>query len=148
MLKTTTPTKSCEPRMGVMHPVSHTAASAHHLRVVVQHTIAITVHQRQLSTIKYLLGMSHSDVSHDRRHGLNQSATKISGPDFTIMPAYSVVRQHAGLKLVPGPHSTVHVSTVQYARVHERVRLERKWYMTVRPARKRMLRSVLHRKSA
>ena len=33
----------------------------------------------------------HSDTPRDRCHGLNQSATRISGPDFTIMPAYCVV---------------------------------------------------------
>ena len=79
----------------------------------------------------------YSDISRDHCHGLNQSATRKTGPDFTIMPAYSVVQQHAGLKLVSGPHCTVCVSTAQYARVHKRVRLERKLYRTVRPARKR-----------
>ena len=33
-----------------------------------------------------------SDISRDPRHGLNQPAMRISGPDFTIMPAYSVVQ--------------------------------------------------------
>ena len=49
-----------------------------------------------------------SGVSRDRCHGLNQSAKRISGPDFTITPAYSVLQQYAGLKLAHGPHSTVH----------------------------------------
>ena len=55
----------------------------------------------------------YADISRDRCHSLNQSATRISGPDFTIMPAYSVVQQYAGLKLVSGPHRTVRVSTTQ-----------------------------------
>ena len=85
---------------------------------------------------------AYSDISHDRCHGLKQSMTRISAPDFTILPAYSVVQKYAGLKLVSGPHSTVRVSTAQYARVHEsqRVRLERK-YASVR------FRSVLLQKS-
>ena len=37
--------------------------------------------------------INYSDISHDRCHGLNEPATRISGPDFTLMPAYSVVQQ-------------------------------------------------------
>ena len=32
-----------------------------------------------------------SDIPRDRCHGLSQSVTRISRPDFTIMPAYCVV---------------------------------------------------------
>ena len=32
-----------------------------------------------------------SDIPRDHCHGLTQSATRISGPDFTIIPAYCVV---------------------------------------------------------
>ena len=32
-----------------------------------------------------------SDIPYDHRHGLNQSVSRISRPDFTIRPPYSVV---------------------------------------------------------
>ena len=80
----------------------------------------------------------YSDISRDHCHGLNQSATRKTGPYFTIMSAYSVVQRYMrAVKLVSGRHSTECVSTALYARVHKRVRLERKSYRTVRPTRKR-----------
>ena len=68
--------------------------------------------------------IADSDLSRDCCHGLNKSAVRISEPDYTIMPTYSVVQQYVGLKLSSGPHSTTRVSTAQYSRVHERVCLE------------------------
>ena len=38
--------------------------------------------------------IKHSDISRNHRHGLNQSATRKTGPHFTIMPAYSVVQHY------------------------------------------------------
>ena len=51
------------------------------------------------------------DMSRDCRHSLRQSATRIGGLDFAIMPAYSVVQYCAGLELVSGPYNTVRDST-------------------------------------
>ena len=88
--------------------------------------------------------IADSDLSRDCCHGLNQSAVRISGPDYTIMPTYSVVQQYVGLKLASGPHSTIRVSTAQYSRVHERVCLEQKSHRTTTGT----LASVLLQKSA
>ena len=66
-----------------------------------------------------------SGISRHCCHCLNLSAKRISGPDATTRPSYSVVQQYAGLKLASGPHCTVFVSAAQYTRVHERVHLER-----------------------
>ena len=54
---------------------------------------------------------------------MSQSATRISGSHFTIMPDYSGVWQYAGLKLVSGPHNTVCVSTQEYAQIESRTGL-------------------------
>ena len=75
--------------------------------------------------------IADSDLSRDCRHGLSQSAVRKSGPDYTIMPTYSVIQQYVGLKLASGPHSTTRVSTAQYSRVHERVCSEQKSYRTM-----------------
>ena len=65
----------------------------------------------RVRTVGYLIGFS--DIPCDRCHGLNQSATRICGHDFTIMPAYCVVCRmraitppYAGNKRCLGPRTT------------------------------------------
>ena len=55
----------------------------------------------------------HSDIPRDRCLGLNQSATRICGHDFTIMPTYCVVCRtraitppYANNKRCLGPRTT------------------------------------------
>ena len=48
----------------------------------------------QLNLKQNSIAVSFQDVLRDRHHGLNQSATRIRGPDnsdISIRPAYSVV---------------------------------------------------------
>ena len=67
-----------------------------------------------------------SNIPHDRCRGLNQSLTRMSGPDNTIRPTYSVVRRmwaitlsYVGNKQCLGPRTTKLWPTSDSTMVHK-----------------------------
>ena len=101
---------------------------------VLSHVLLCTV---AYSHVQYYAGQKQvSDIPHDRRHGLNQSATRLSGHDFTIMPAYcvacrtrAITPSYAGNKQCLGPAYDRVIARIRHIRQYDETHTEHNSYV-------------------